>query len=388
MLEAADNCDPPFRREEALRKVQSAFEQDHSDGFDLSRMPFQSEDIDVSSLYLDVTKALAGELKPVEPDAGSTRTDGLYLLYSGKVNGLVGDPESGKTLIALAMIVDTLRRGGNAAILDLDHNGIVEILTRLVGFGADKDVLADHDRFRLAAPESRDEYLALRDDITDWSPSIVLVDSIGELGALFGANLNRDEEYAPLNRMAVQPFATAGSAVIAVDHMAKNEQSRSFGAGGTIRKKAAMNGAYYEVALSGREGFTRSRGGRAYLKLKKDRPGGIKDQSPAERDPVVAEFVLAPPGIGIEFSTWAFESGVTIQARRAVQAEEKSTAIRDKVLNALGESELNTTELKAEVYNAGETNDNKQTALIRQMVDDGLLVVRQQGTARFYSRRQ
>lgn len=346
-----------------------------------------SEDIDVASLYLDVAAALRGELKPVEPDTGSIRNDGLPLLYSGKVNGLVGDPESGKTLIGLAMIVDTLERGGSAAILDLDHNGIMETLTRLTSFGADRETLADHSRFRLASPESRSEYLALLEDITEWTPSIVLVDSIGELGALFGANLNRDEEYAPLNRLAVQPFATAGSAVIVVDHMAKNEQSRSFGAGGTIRKKAAINGAYYEVSLSGREGFTRSRGGRAYLKLKKDRPGGIKDQSPAERDPIVAEFVLAPAGLTVAHSTWVFESGVTLAARRQLQAEEKSVAIQDVMLSALGGDELSTSDLKAIAYSAGEKNANRQVALIKQMVDAGLLAARKQGTATFYSRK-
>ncbi len=384
ILEAAANCDPPFPEVDALRKVQSAFEQDHSDALDLSRVPFQG---DVSSLYLDVAKALRGELKPVVPDTGSARSDGLHLLYSGKVNGLVGDPESGKTLIGLAMIVDTLNRGGSAAILDLDHNGIIETLTRLISFGADPAILSEHDRFRLASPEARDEYLALVDDITVWAPSIVLVDSIGELGALFGANLNRDEEYAPLNRIAVQPFATAGSAVIAVDHMAKNEQSRAFGAGGTIRKKAAINGAYYEVSLSGGEGFTRSRGGRAYLKLKKDRPGGIKDQSPAERDPIVAEFVLAPPGLSIEHSTWVFESGVTLAARNLQRAQAKATTVRDQALEALGDSTLSTGDLKAIIHGFGETNVNRQVALIQAMVREGLLIERKQGTAKFYSRK-
>jgi len=345
-----------------------------------------SEGIDINTLYLDVAAALRGELKPVEPDTGSIRNDGLYLLYSGKVNGLVGDPESGKTLIGLAMIVDTLNRGGSAAILDLDHNGIMETLTRLTSFGADREVLADHSRFRLASPESRSEYLALLEDITEWTPSIVLVDSIGELGALFGANLNRDEEYAPLNRMAVQPFATAGSAVIAVDHMAKNEQSRSFGAGGTIRKKAAINGAYYEVSLSGREGFTRSRGGRAYLKLKKDRPGGIKDQSPAERDPIVAEFVLAPAGVSVPHSTWVFESGVTLAARNLERAETKALNVREQALEALGDSTLSTGDLKALIIEAGETNGPRQVAIIRSMVKDGLVTERKQGTSKFYTR--
>lgn len=345
------------------------------------------DDSEPGELYIDVAAALAGDLKPVEPDAGSQRSDGMFLLYSGKVNVLMGDPESGKTLVALAMGVDTLRRGGSFAMLDLDHNGTVEILTRMLSFGADPAHLADRDRFRLAMPEAEAEYMALLQDITAWCPDIVLIDSIGELGAVFNRNLNRDEDFAPLNRTAIQPFATAGSAVITVDHMAKNANSRAFGAGGTIRKKAAVNGASYEVSLAG-AGFTRSLGGRSYLRLKKDRPGGVRDKSPSEKDPLVAEFVLSPPSPFAEspHSTWVFRSGMEVASAAQLAKEFKTEGVKDVVLGHLARNPgANAGALRKVLSEAGMTNNPTQTDLLRQMVDDRLITFVVVGKSNLYS---
>ncbi|WP_051662446.1 MULTISPECIES: bifunctional DNA primase/polymerase [unclassified Microbacterium] len=42
VVQAAANCTPPFPEADALRKVQSAFEQDHADLIDVSRVPFSA----------------------------------------------------------------------------------------------------------------------------------------------------------------------------------------------------------------------------------------------------------------------------------------------------------------------------------------------------------
>lgn len=368
-----------FSEKDALRKVEQAFQQDHSDR-DFA-VPFEGSTDD---LYVDVAGALAGGLRTIEPDAGSARTDGLFLMYSGKVNVLTGDPESGKTLIALAMIVDTLERGGSAAVIDLDHNGTVETLSRLQAFGSDLSVLSDRSRFRLAIPESREEYMGLVADVSEWAPSIVLVDSVGELGALFGANLNKDEDYAPLNRRAIQPFATAGSAVIAVDHMAKNDASRRFGAAGSVRKKAAVNGVMYEVQLVG-EGFTRSRGGRARLRLKKDRPGGIKDRSPAERDALAAEFVLAPPGLGLP-ATWEFQPGLSETDRVQARAEARTSNARDAIIGYLSDNDTaSNADLRSLLSSVGVSNSNAQTDVLGRLELEGVIECEIRGRSKNYS---
>lgn len=59
--------------------------------------------------YGDVAALLAGELP--EPPAPTVlrRTDGHGVFYAGQVNSLFGEPESGKTWIALAAAAEVLR---------------------------------------------------------------------------------------------------------------------------------------------------------------------------------------------------------------------------------------------------------------------------------------
>lgn len=57
VLEAARNCTPPFPEADALRKVEQAFMQDHSDDIDLSKVPFVA-----------VNDALPEFLEELDPD--------------------------------------------------------------------------------------------------------------------------------------------------------------------------------------------------------------------------------------------------------------------------------------------------------------------------------
>ncbi len=94
---AAANCDPPFPEADALRKVQSAFEQDHSDSFDLSRLPFQAEhEGEVPRLNL----RSAGEVRTIEPPA--YMIDGV--LPVGALFQVFGQTGSYKSFVMLDML--------------------------------------------------------------------------------------------------------------------------------------------------------------------------------------------------------------------------------------------------------------------------------------------
>ena len=64
--------------------------------------------------YVDVAALLDGTLpEPPAPDL-LRRSDSNALFYAGQVNLLFGDPESGKTWVALAAVEEALREGGTA----------------------------------------------------------------------------------------------------------------------------------------------------------------------------------------------------------------------------------------------------------------------------------
>lgn len=75
-----------------------------------------------SDLYVDAALVLRAGYERPSPSRGAERADGLRLLYAAAVNGLVGDPETGKTLIATAMAAEGLARGESVLWIDVDHN--------------------------------------------------------------------------------------------------------------------------------------------------------------------------------------------------------------------------------------------------------------------------
>ena len=137
------------------------------------------------ALYADIGAVLDGKVERIEPTAGGVRTDGLRLLYAGKVNGLIGDPEQGKSLVAAGMALDTLQEGGSVLCVDLDHNGAVAVVQRLMSLGADAQQLRDPELFRFAEPDDSREMDAIVADAAAREAALVIVDSLGELLPLY-----------------------------------------------------------------------------------------------------------------------------------------------------------------------------------------------------------
>ena len=68
---------------------------------------------------IDARAVLAGALDE-DPPAFVERTDGVPLLYRGKVSSIAGEPESGKSWFALHAVADVLAQGHHAIYLDFE----------------------------------------------------------------------------------------------------------------------------------------------------------------------------------------------------------------------------------------------------------------------------
>ena len=229
-------------------------------------------------LYVDVAALLHGGLpEPLAPSL-LRRQDGRALFYAGKVNVLFGDPEGGKTMIAIAACVEALNAGHRATVLDVDHNGPIEIISRLVLLGANPAQLADPARFRLHEPEDEGELRAVVTSMRQWNPDVAVVDSLGEIIPMLGLSSNSPDDYSTAHRAVLTALADTGAAVIGVDHLPKGEAARAHGQTGTVAKRRAINGVSLRVALL--EPFVPGRGGVAALQVHKDRPGGLRAHCP------------------------------------------------------------------------------------------------------------
>ncbi|WP_220138457.1 hypothetical protein, partial [Nocardioides massiliensis] len=149
---------------------------------------------------------------------------------------------------------------------------------RLALLGAPWHLIADQDRFRYYEPEDADQLRAAVADITRLAPTIVVIDSLGEVLPMLGVkSVDNDEITAALRDIAMPP-AKAGSCVISVDHLPKSAEARvtGYAIGGTAKKRA-MDGAYLraEAKVKPAPGGI----GRVTLRIEKDRTGELRKTS-------------------------------------------------------------------------------------------------------------
>jgi hypothetical protein len=99
-------------------------------------------------LYVDIGALIDGGLPDPPAPSVLARADGVCAFYAGEVNMLFGEPETGKTWIALVALAEVLTSGGSGLVVDLDHNGAVSTITRLLALGVPEEILIDATRFR------------------------------------------------------------------------------------------------------------------------------------------------------------------------------------------------------------------------------------------------
>jgi hypothetical protein len=243
--------------------------------------------------YVNIAAYLAGtQPEPPQPVL-LRRTDGHALFYDGTVNTVYGDPESGKTWIVLAASAETLRDGRRVLLVDLDHNGVDLTVPHLLLLGVPPSTLASPELFRYYDDiDSALGMVRVMEDSRCWRPAVAVIDSIGELLPMMGANSNDPDEFTRAHTKVLKPLAAAGTVVIGVDHLPKNPNSRGLGPTGTGAKNRAVGGVSLRVVC--RRQFVPGKGGTADLYVKKDRPGGLRQHCPPAREQEAGRFVLDP----------------------------------------------------------------------------------------------
>jgi hypothetical protein len=231
-----------------------------------------------SDLYVDIAAGLAGGLPDPPKPTILKRRDGHPLIYRGQVNWLFGEPESGKTWVALGAIAETLILGGRALFIDLDHNGWEAVVDRLQMMGVLTAVLTDQDRFCYCEPDDGTHLRKVIEDVKQWAPDVVVVDSIGELVPMFGRKSNDGDDFTLTHTNVLKPMAKAGAAVIVIDHLPKDPERHGQGPIGSGAKRRTAGGVALRVKVM--RPFVPDQGGVAILLVFKDRHGGVRRHCP------------------------------------------------------------------------------------------------------------
>lgn len=246
--------------------------------------------------FSDLTPVLDGTHKPAQPVVGA-RDDGIGLFYPGRVNGIQGESEAGKSWVALISCLTEINRGNRVVYMDFEDSeeGVV---SRLLLIGANPRDIAE--QFLYVRPGTTPTPAALKTFIArigDLAPSLIVVDGVTEAMVMLGLELKENTEIAKFGRMLLRPLADTGAAVVPLDHVVKNNESRGRYALGGVHKLNAVDGVQY--MLEAVRPFGINTEGRSRLRIAKDRPAQIRRHAlPGGRNPMhwFADLVIRSEG--------------------------------------------------------------------------------------------
>ncbi|WP_235020189.1 bifunctional DNA primase/polymerase [Ruania rhizosphaerae] len=223
---------------------------------------------------INLTPYLDGTWTPDTPTL-LTRTDGQPLIYPGKVHDFHGESESGKSLVAQILTADLLQQ--NRPILYIDFEDDAGPITRrLILLGATPDQITRHLTY--VRPEASPYAIA---EASEWAAllnntyELVIVDGVTDALGQFGGASKDNDDIATWHRMVPRMLTRrTHAAVILIDHVIKNTDTRGRFAIGGQAKMAAIDGASYSVEI--KEPIGKGMSGTVTLRIGKDRPGEIR----------------------------------------------------------------------------------------------------------------
>jgi hypothetical protein len=202
------------------------------------------------------------------------RDDGACLLYPGRVHCLAGEPESGKSWLALHVCAEQMDTGRHVVYIDFEDTapGVVGRLRDLQVEPA--VILARFHYVRPSEPLGPEGRHALAQLLTRTQPALVVVDGLTEALTLHGLALESNRDVAQFLELLPRFIARQGPAVVIVDHVEKDKERRGRWAIGAQHKLAGIDGVSYGLEVI--HPVVRDGDGLVRLVVHKDRPGQIR----------------------------------------------------------------------------------------------------------------
>jgi hypothetical protein len=204
--------------------------------------------------------------------------DGVHLFYRGKVHWISGEPESGKSLLAQAACAIELAAGNSVLYLDFEDD-VESVTQRVAMFGVSEDQMIEG--FGYVAPDTpisprfRDRLAPLLDVAA--KATIIVLDGLNDAMGSSGYDSNSGKDFYEWWSVVAKPLLVASSehaAILVIDHVVKDKEKRGQWPSGTGQKLAK---AHVHYGFSLYKPFGVGMTGRAYIRLLKDKPGGIKE---------------------------------------------------------------------------------------------------------------
>lgn len=233
---------------------------------------------------VDLGPFLDGTYRPPRP-ALLHRSDGLALFYPGLTHAVYGETESAKSWIVLLACAQEIRAGRHVLMIDLESDpGFTVHRLRLMGCTPDEIKALFHYVGPWAKPSTEDDLQAWFWRTLNRPYSLAVIDAMSGALGLYGLKSKDDDDittfYRAMPELIVQ---RTGAAVVTVDHVIKDKETRGRWPSGSERKVSALTGAAFSVRRS--EPFGEGQRGSSEVWIAKDRAGGLRGHAGAsDRD--------------------------------------------------------------------------------------------------------
>ncbi|WP_191565148.1 AAA family ATPase [Janibacter melonis] len=220
--------------------------------------------------------AALGNTDPEPPPSHLTRGDGHAAFYRGRVNGLIGPSESGKTWVALHAVHQALDLDQAVTYIDFEDSekGIVG---RLLTLGAHPDQLLEHFRY-IGPDEPFHRFLPtgidLHEHLEQHQPELVILDGVNAAMTLQGLDLNSNKDATTFAQQILKPLTVRDTTVVYIDHTPKDSENTSKGGIGAQAKRAMTSGCTLRVDAV--KPFGKGQDGRLRIHVDKDRQGDVR----------------------------------------------------------------------------------------------------------------
>ncbi len=202
------------------------------------------------------------------------RTDGVPLLYPGKVHAFNAESETGKSMLAIYCCAERLLLGEHVGYIDFEDSarGVID---RLLGFGVAPAVALE--RFHYVRPDDPIDggaKLRVREMLKVFPMTLVVIDGVAEALSLSGWDENTASDIAAFYNTLPRVISREGATVILIDHLVKDKEKQGNDARGSGAKRAGIDGAAFKLETI--KPFVRGGQGVAKVVLTKDRPGWVR----------------------------------------------------------------------------------------------------------------
>lgn len=200
------------------------------------------------------------ETPPVPPQLGNT-----HLVYPGKRHVFSGVPESAKTLAAYCILIQVVRHGGTAILIDFEMGGN-DARQRLRELGA---TAAEIDQIYYLEPDEPTTRQRIQ-LLIELNPQLVVIDAAAGVYTLEGLDDNKRLDVEKVSALYVREFWRNEIATILIDHVVKDGEHRGRYAIGSERK---LGGVDVHLGFETVKAISRGTTGHYKIITHKDRGG-------------------------------------------------------------------------------------------------------------------